>query len=292
MFKYICLILQVLVWIGILMGFDFTYNIIFYISYLVLQFSCPTLRYLFNQQKFHKLDEYVGNIFNSPPKIEWKIECYHYETVYTSKTNSKGKNIKEKSEKKVVTMTSQKTFEFYSWRDVSGPFVIQCENYESRKSLIRLELPTVIEFADSTTKVDYERQKNDFYRKYEHYDNNIDMTETKSVPQCNNFNLIIIDERNLPILSGLLYIVLTIIPFVEIYKYYIDKYCMDQKFIIKKILSTRYSLNNPERFSQWETNLPRLRIYDQPSITFDKLPPLLKNPSDLPTLDEIHQVQN
>jgi hypothetical protein len=291
MITTICKILQITLWTGIIFGFDTTLNLFMYFAYLICQFLCPTLRYLYNQRKFHKIDEYMGEIFNNPPEIELKVECYHYETQYITKRDSKGKTSTKSEEKKIISLEQMRKFKFYSWRDVSGQFILHCESPDTRKSLVRLEIDTNIDFADPESKTDYQRQYDSFYNEFKNHDDYINITAKRYVPGCTEHNLVIVNERNIPVLSCLVYVLLTFLTLVEFYKYYIEQYCLDQKFTLKKIVSTRQSLNNPEIFQRWQTHIPTLRIYDQPAIVYNTLPPLMHDSSILPTLEEIHGTQ-
>ena len=83
----------------------------------------------------------MGYYFLTPPIIRFHGECYHYETRYHTRTDSQGNIEYYTTEVKVVTYTESYDLPYYSERDVSGLFYLNCEEaYVSKKHYIKLEL--------------------------------------------------------------------------------------------------------------------------------------------------------
>ena len=62
-----------------------------YIVYIILEFCSPTSRYLCNKSSDQGMYEKMGRNFQTPPEIRFYCECYHYENVVHTRTNSEGK---------------------------------------------------------------------------------------------------------------------------------------------------------------------------------------------------------
>lgn len=73
----------------------------------------------------------------------------------------------------------------------------------------------------------------------------IEFFEDKRIilPNYNSYNFIRILDKDPCFVNRIFYILFTIIPIVEIYKCYINSYIYEKKFIIRKLISTRYDLN-------------------------------------------------
>ena len=128
----------------------------FYLIYFISALCHPGLSYLCNKSNALKIHEYMKNLFYSPPQVRWNMECYHYITVSNGKSTHTSK---------VVTWTGSQNFTFYSWRDVSGLFLLKTHKVfrKSLKVFIKLELANIFELADDVSKWDFQNQKNNFY---------------------------------------------------------------------------------------------------------------------------------
>ncbi len=69
------------------------------------------------------------------------------------------------------------------------------------------------------------------------------IVKTRKITALNNFNLVCIRENEPCGISFFMFMVFTILPFAEFYKCYINSYCINQHFKIRKLISTRYDLN-------------------------------------------------
>ena len=110
------------------------------------------------------------NYFSQSPKIELNVECYH--------TVSSGD-----SEYDEVTYKEIVTFDYYSWKDISGIFRlenIEAKNYEY--PFIKLYLEQEVYFADSISIYDLNQMKNYFIEKNKNRDKEIRISINKTIP--------------------------------------------------------------------------------------------------------------
>ena len=59
---------------------------------------------------------------------------------------------------------------------------------------------------------------------------------------------------------------------MQLYKMYVGIFCISQTFTIKKVVSSRYDLNDEENNKKYGDNIPKLKIYDEEQINFDEAP--------------------
>jgi hypothetical protein len=151
---------------------------------------------------------------------------------------------------------------YYSSRDVSGIFLLNCDEANiNKKQYIKLELTDQIDFADSATVTDYQIQKQAFISAYQYRDVHFDHWENRYVPGLIQYNLINIHNEENGCINFGLFFLFTILSFAELYKLYIDSKCIHQDFTIKKIISTRYNLNGPQLAIKYEKTIPSICFY-------------------------------
>lgn len=268
--------------------------IIIYLLYLVTMLSNTTFHYLCNQYQNTSIYSKMGEYFVSIPKITFECICYHYETRYRYYTDSKGRN--HRSTQRVQIVTHHDSFElpYYSVKDVSGLFMLNVDHANiSKKCFIKLYLEKEINFADAISYSDYINQKNAFYDKNKNIDKYMEFQEYRRLPDFSEYNLVQISDYRPPILNVYMYVLSTILMVCQYYKTYIDRFCVYQKFKIRKLISTRYNLLEPEYAQNYSQMVPALNLVDKT---------LYYEPSntgycssdyniDLPTKEEIEQAE-
>ena len=85
----------------------------------------------------------MGTFFRSPPSIIFDCQCYHYEIVHYSTRDSKGNEHYHTRHDKVVTYTESYSMPFYSARDVSGLFYLNCDEAFVKKQIEQI-LPDIL----------------------------------------------------------------------------------------------------------------------------------------------------
>lgn len=267
----------------------------FYILYIIMCFCSPTFRYLINKHKADSIHNHMEKLYYTPPTVTFHAVCYHYETYHYTETDSDGKTHHRTRTERVVTHSEYENFRFCSWRDVSGCFLLDSEKFlrkeNSQKVYIKLELDLDFDFADDMSRYDYEMQKTQFKMRNIYRDVHMDFTETQDISGFTKYNLVRITEETPACLNCGVYLLFTfIIPVVEFYKIYINSFCIQQDYTLKKVMSTRYNLNVPnEEFNnRFQNNVPKLIIYGE-EINFNNAPTDFNKVYDLPTEEELSE---
>ena len=240
--------------------------VIVYIMYIVSEQLSSTAIYLRNKSSNESIYLKMSQYFSTRPRILFHCECYHYETVTTGVSrDSQGQTSYDEAEVKEVTYKEDMEFIYYSVRDVSGLLYLNCDDEATirNKSYIKLELIEEINFADTISYMDYRNAKNNFYDRNRDKDEFFDFKETKIIPGIMHHNLIKLRESEPCTVNYFLFVIFTILTLVEFYKPYVNSFCIEQKFKIRKIISTRYDLNNPEYEKKYQNLNPKINLLEQ-----------------------------
>ena len=242
-----------------------------YIVYLILEFCSSTSRYLRHKNSSEGIKKKMGELYKAQPSIKFYAECYHYETRTYTVTNNEGEEEERTKRVKVISHKESKYFSYYSVRDISGLLNLNCDIAQiKKKSYIKLELKEEINFADSISISDYEKQKSNFKRYCKTLDTHIDFSEYWSLPGMTHHNLIKINDKDPCMANFFWYFIFTILTLGQFYKIYIASLCIYQNYKIRKIMSTRYDLNSHKYDAQYskfnpQINLVTLKIDYDPS---------------------------
>ena len=272
--NFFCWLFSIVVWA--LIGLIVYYNIyeeneirlkkckislvFYYIVYIILQYYSPTFKYLLNKDKlsFH---EKMGNIFNMKPEVILINKKYHYiEETYTytdddGNTHTGTRTVRDWGYKTVESM------KYKSFRDVSGLLVLNCgKSKKIRKAYVELEIKLEINFADTISYSDYEKAKNDFYSRQKHSDSYNQLDEEITVKGLKHHYLLKIMDKDPCTINIYWYIFFTLITLGQIYKIYFSTFCIHKKFTIRKLISTRYDLGDPEYGQNYEPMNPQISI--------------------------------
>lgn len=232
---------------------------IVYFIYLILEFCSPTSRYLLHKRKDQHMYEKMGKLFKTPPEIQFHCECYHYRTVHYTTRTKYGVQHHTRQEKVV---THRETFDlpYYSERDVSGLFYLNCDAaYVQSKHYIKLKLKEEINFADEVSYMDYENEKEKFWERNRFRDRYFNFWETREIPGLTHHNLVKLTENEPVFVNYFFFFICVILTFCEVYKSWINFLCVYQKFTVRKLVSTRYNLNKPA----YHGFIPQLNFLNQ-----------------------------
>ena len=273
LFHFSCWFFQIAVWIGI--GVDIFLLIKYqneeieigagglgfcYLIYLILEFCSPTSKYLCHKSSDQGMYQKMGIHFRTPPEIKFHCECYHYETIHYTTRDKDGKVQHHTRTEKRVTYSETYDFKYYSERDVSGLFYLNCDKaHIQRKHYIKLELKEEINFADAISYMDYEYAKEDFWRRNRFRDTHFDFRETRTIPGMAHHNLVKMTAREPCSVNYFFFFIFTILTFSEFYKSYVNSFCVYQKYKVRKLVSTRYDLNQ----DRYQTFVPQLNLISQ-----------------------------
>jgi hypothetical protein len=250
-------------------------------TYGVVNYQSPERRCLKHQNGPEKMKENMEKDFYSAPDITMEVECYHIEDCCG------------KSRKKVTTSCESQTFEYSTWRDISGRLRLDngWEIFRCWKYYVLLELEYEVVFADKQTLSDYEKQKQILIKKNMKKDKKYCYKKRTYMREGSGnfttFNLIKISDKE-PLLKCLfsecIFIIFCcILPFSQIYKFFLNLYLIRKRFVIKKVISTTLDLNSEEFRTKYEkfnpcviigkeeylfTGRPKPKVYDLEFTTY------------------------
>ena len=267
---------------------------IIHIIYILVEISSPTGKYIYNKKSGKDIYKDMGRYFKEPPEIIFKGVCYHNEIIKKTKKDKFGIPHKYTETKKVITHKPTKIMPYYSVRDVSGLFYLNCDKaITKKKAFIKLKIKEEINFADAISVMDYQKEIDQFYANYRNKDQFFEFSEERKIPGIIHHNLIKIGE-NAPFLSKYFFFILfTFLALSEIYQLYFNSLYFFQRFKIRKIISTRYDLNQPIYQEKYQALIPQINYINQTyNYTPEEYNYLNKNyPVNLPTQEELEKAQ-
>jgi hypothetical protein len=214
-----------------------------------------------NKQGDQGMYSQMGKLFSTPPVINFYAECYHYETHHYTTKDSEGNVEHHTEQRKVVTHRDSYNLPYYSTKDVSGLFLLRMDLAQAKKkAFIKLHLQKEVNFADSISYMDYLSQKDLFWRRNRFYDVHMDFNETRYIPGMEKHNLVKIGNEDPSSVAIGWYILFVILTFGQFYKQYVDSFCVFQNFKIRKLVSTRYNLLEPQFIQQYQPLMPALNL--------------------------------
>lgn len=309
---YACLVFQALVIIALILliaaaGSQKKYNetenkfhtngpivyvifVLVYIIYIVLEFCSSSCSYLMHKTSSMGIYDKMQRIFYTHPEIIFHCETYHYE--YRGNYDNRGGQ--KPTKQKIVTYREDYSMPYYSSRDISGLFILNCDKeVVQNKAYIQLELIEEINFADNLTYMDYEAVRSDFYMRNRPKDYYMTYYEKRIIPGLSHFNLVKIGNTEPFMVNICFFILSTIFICAEFYKCYVDKLCVPQRFTIRKIISTRYDLNAQQYQERYQYFMPALDLHNQQYTYQPQEYNYLNNDFnvDLPTKDDLAKAE-
>ena len=267
---------------------------IFHFIYIMVEIFSPTGKYLCHKSSGEGMYEKMGRYFKNIPKIIFHCDCYHNEINYYTTTDKLGRVHQHHETVKVITFTEDYEMPYYSVRDVSGLFYLNCDQAIAKKKLyIKLKVKEEINFADAISIMDYQNEIDKFYARNRYRDDYFEFQETRKIPDLVHHNLIKLGG-NEPFLSKYFFFILaTLLTLSELYKLYFDSLCVFQRFKVRKLISTRYDLNQPVYQEKYQQFIPQINLIYQ---TFNYKPEdynYLNNKYEvnLPTQEELERAQ-
>ena len=275
-YEIICKIFQILVILSIIAYIVSNYYylriekenlmyimIIVYVLYFLFEICSRTSKFLRNKTDHNQIKSTIEVLIQTPPVIEFYCECYHYgyrrATFHPPKRRGgRGhRSHHHHRKRKIVTYSETASFPYYSARDVSGLF--ELNNSRKDAVYIKLELIPEINFADELSYMDYDIFRTDFYNINRPRDVYMDYSEKRDVPGLIPQNLVKISDDEPCGVNFCMFVFFTLICLSEIYKCYIDSFCIEQNFKIRKLISTRYDLNQ----DQYQYFIPSINVPNQ-----------------------------
>jgi hypothetical protein len=299
--------LQILLYIAIIVAPIFVVNdpnknlwvigfpILIYIIYIVNSLCSPSFAYLRNKNKANGIHDYMKTLYAAPPSKTFHIECYHFDTQIIEERDTNGNTRARADRVKVVTYKGSQEFRYYSWRDISGTFLLETGKLvkSKEKVYLKLKLGMEIVYADDGTQTDYHIQRDSFYASHRWRDQYMNNWETSTVPNFQEHTLVRVSDNEAPFVNIGLFVLFTLLPFIEFYKIYVNMYCEDQIYNLRKLVSSRNNLNQSTHFEKYEQMQPKLCIYGQ-EIMYGHETVLIQSGPYKPSQDEIwaHQQES
>ena len=270
-----CWIFSILTW-AFLIIFIYTFvtknKIVFlypfigcYVIYFILQLSSTTGSYLCQKKSAQNVYDKLGSLFATAPEMRFSCKCYHYEmrAHYVTGSGFSRRNYRRRRTR-IVTHRDAFRFPYYSGRDVSGLFYLNCNEADIKKKVyIQLQLSEEINFADSISYYDYMYYKNEFWSANRFLDYYMDFIEIRRVPGLIHFNLIKLHDDEPFYANYFFFMLFTILTLADFYKILFNSICVFQSFTIRKIVSTRYDLNEPVYQQKYLPLVPQLNLIDK-----------------------------
>lgn len=252
-----------------------------YILYLLLAFSAPEWRFISNILHPDSIHEKMQSLFSNPLKVIFNATCYHYKYGNYGKTHQK---------RKVISHKDSEEFRYFCGRDISGIFILDSDKIynSSFKSMLKLKLKIDFEYADEISQLDYNMQKDFFIGRNRPRDDYMEFIEEKLIDGFDEFNLINLAFSQPCFLNRTFYIIFTILTLVEFYKCYFNSICATQEFSIKKVISTRFDLNQSAFVKKYSMNDPKLVLRGN-EHSFNNVHTLKERIYDLPTEEELNR---
>jgi hypothetical protein len=232
-----------------------------YFAYLITELCSSSFKYLRHKKTDTNMYKKMEQLFYGRPIIQFRCECYHYETHTEYYTDSNGNRQSRTVTVRVVTHTDSLIMPYHSARDISGKFVLDsARGSMMKKDYIKLKLKLTIDFADAISYSDYAEIKSKFEERNKNYDVYISVYEDRTLPGFNEYNLITIGDNGSCCVHFCWYIIFTLLTLAQYYKWYVDSKCVHQSFTIVKLVSTRFNLLEENKY---EEKQPKLDLIDK-----------------------------
>ena len=294
-------IFQILLWIDLLLIIiiDNEFNlapkivsIFLYIIYLIIEFNSPIKKLLYSlyEKSFY---EELKKIISSSPNIKFILETYHFRN-YIHPTILLSKNIiSPMILTRVITYRNSYDFPFYSFKDVSGVLFLEDDMNKSKEySFIKLKFKQEINFADEISYNDYISFRNKLITKNKNIDSFLNIKEIREIPNCDNETFCKIGNVDTWTIGYKWYIFFVLIGIGELYNLYFNSFCFEKTFTIRKLISTRYNLNEGEYIDKYYNLLPSINLgFEKLDFKKEETGFCFKNIEPIqPNSDELNQV--
>ena len=270
------------------------YFLIVYFLYVIIELCSHTSNFLLNKKSTNSIYHKLKELFSSAPVLQLNISCYHYETRIEERRTQEGKIIQQEVTERVDTFRDRKDFIYYSFRDVSGLFKVDLDNeIFKNKTYIKLTLDTMISFADSISYYDYQNFKNYFLNENKDRDERYDFNEKFYINNLSKNNLIRIKDEEPFYINFFFFLICTLFTMALPYEILLDNISIEGKYQIKKIISTRYNLNDYEYDGVYGYSIPSIKLGEN-TYNFNSNDYGYYNQNaevNLPTLEEIEKAK-
>ena len=243
-------------------------TVIVYLVYFITALLAPTFRYFLNTTNGADIYGYMQSIFYTPANLVFNMQCWHNETTHREERDENGQLHMVTSTHRVNTHSATQNFQYQSWRDISGKFLLDTSGAmrNQRRAFVRVHLGLRMEFAKDGTKDDYENQKVIFINKNQ-YDSYHDYSESTTMENFKEYNFVRVSDYEPKYFGCWWYFLFSLVGVVELYKSYVEDFCIEQHIEIIKVVSTRSNLNVVAEYNPMLPGIVYMgeaRIFDSP----------------------------
>lgn len=221
-------------------------------------FFSTTFKFLYNEKDSDTLLQVLRGLVSHPPEISFFIE--YLEKTQTNCSTSNNETIPNDITTRLTKATSlsdSKDFKYYSARDISGVLRFDKDKNPEKKFFADLSLTLEVNFADSITRYEYEKEKKDFVNPSKFRGEEYKFKERKTIKKLFKEKLIKITDDPPVFAKWYIYITFVFLGIVEFYKLYIKHITITDNFTIKKIISIEGNLDKEE----YNEQNPALELY-------------------------------
>ncbi|KAK2954447.1 putative TMEM151 family protein [Blattamonas nauphoetae] len=215
--------------------------ILFYVANIVESCCGRHFKYLIHLDKKHTFIQTIKDLQNTPPRIWWTCECYHYETrvryiteTYTdSNGNTQVRQRRETYEEKVVTATGCADFRYKYFTDDSGALNDAVHLFDA----IRVDFSKTYTFGDDLTEKRYHRQREKFLDAYRYLDVHFDNADHWDLPGFKEHKMCLTDLKKRPCcMNACVYVLFILLTVPMFHRLWLDSVSLNAKFHINKIV--------------------------------------------------------
>ena len=240
------------------------FGAIFYVVYFILELCSPIAKILRKNILDKDLLEIMMLIFAAQPYIHLFCESFNYKFVEHEYTNKHGKTRTETRMEREDYYTRSEDFLIYSYRDISGPFILNIDEENLKKKVfIKLDLQIEINFIDTISCYDLSQFRYNIYKKRHIFTKEFEVKVSRLLGGFPKY----IDGKYIPINKNIpkfvnfnWYLLFTFLTLGQFYKIYFFSLCHYQTFTTKKVISTRYDLSNDESNAKFDRYNPKINL--------------------------------
>ena len=239
---WFCLAMSILCWhemFPYLLGFFYLVHILAY------SINNQIWEFLDNKVPYSALQNHLHEYFAKAPKITLTAENFS--------------SMKPKQQI-VPSHSDWEYFKYRSWMDISGTFHLDLSQTKKKPLYILLRVKNEISFADSTTAYDYDCAKKALYWSNVNRDVCIRESETYTYDGYKELILVRIGEEDSIFFSKTGYKVMISLSLGLLYILMFKLKSIEQTFVVRKLISTRYNLPEGENIMTNNALKPELSI--------------------------------
>ena len=226
-----------------------------YLIYIILEFTSVTYEYLKDFNPNPTIKSAMDHWIKLKPDISVEWDCYHYEKIRYTDTDSEGRKHRRTETEKISEDHGTYKFDIYSCRDISGKFTL--ETNSCLNSYVLVHLSSSVKFADKETVSDFNKEL-ERIRSFSKKDKNFDLKEEKKLNFLSKNQMLLTNKCCCCFINECVFVLFTIICLVEFYKIFFYFMGSEKDFTVKKAVSTRKDLSDNEYNDKYDKENPSI----------------------------------